>query len=325
MDKRDLIRVPARVCLAGEGCDWMLSKAACWSFPAVDTAAQVLPDRGHPESDITIAYTASGHTEVLRAWPRPDTPLSYAAACLLAVRKRLAPGPRGSLIRLSSTIPTCGGLSSSAALCVALVKAMAVASDSALPDEEVAEAAYEAEQLMKIPCGRMDQYSVQNPAPIVIDSSVFPPSITPLTLCGKVTIVAAYQRQSSCSFAEQYPDIRRRWEENEERVLRYIREIAQTCEALADASLKRTLDVSLLGRIVMQAHMAIIEHLGKENTDIDPLVDAALRAGALGAKSCGARQRGGAMIAICEPNKAEEVARSLTKMRASVIVNRYGE
>src|SRR5207248_3296113 len=121
-------------------------------------------------------------------------------------------------------------------LCVALVKAMASASGVRLGEEAVAEIAWDAEQLMKIPCGRMDQYSVQSPEPIVIDSSVTPPAITPLTLPGSVAIVAAYRAEISCSFAEQYPDVRRRWQEGEESVLRYVHEIAQTCETLVDAS-----------------------------------------------------------------------------------------
>jgi mevalonate kinase len=208
---------------------------------------------------------------------------------------------------------------------VALVKAMAAAYGAELSSEEATQAAYEAEQLMDIPCGQMDQYSVQIREPIVIDSSVSPPAITPLTVHGQVTILAAYRAGNSCKFADQYPEVRRRWLENEKRVLRYVDQVARVCEILVGASLDMALDAVVLGNAVTQAHAAIIEHLGTANADIDSLVNAAQRAGALGAKSCGARTQGGAMIAVCEPDTAVSVAQTLKEMQATVLTHTYGD
>lgn len=321
-DRSITVVAPARICLAGEGCDWMLARAANWAFPEVRTTAEV-EIRDAANDDIVVEYAELGKVENLQTLSgqgTSDRRYTYAAACLQALR-RAGADPRGILVRVSSTVPMCGGLSSSAALCVALVASMASASGLDLDAHAVAELAYEAEQLMEIPCGRMDQYSILHSEPMIFDAAANPPRITSLMVEDDVVVVVGFSEKGRSSFAEQYPLVRRRWLDGEHEVMEYIKKTAAICDSLLDASVNRCLDAGVLGECVQRAHSSIVEHLGIMNPEIDAWVTAALRAGALGAKSCGARRRGGAMLAICVPGTAEGVARALMDRNASVIVS----
>lgn len=316
--RRHRVAAPGRVCLAGEGCDWMLSKAANWSYPKIQTLAEIVSaDPSQPA--VIIDYPQLGQVEILGEGNQRED-LSYAAACLLALEAR-GIRPRGGRIRVTSTVPMCGGLSSSAALCTALVQAMATGAGSELEDHQIAETAYEAEQLMGIPCGRMDQYSVLHSDPVVIDSSANPPRITPFSVHRDVRLVVAYRPGEKSSFSDQYPSVKSRWQEGDRSVRRYIANVAAICEAMLSASDDKKLDAALLGNLVSAAHTTIVDDLDIANAEVDAWVLAALRAGAFGAKSCGARRRGGAMLAISDREKCGQVAGQLRHAGSTVLIS----
>lgn len=67
---------------------------------------------------------------------------------------------RGFELEITSNIPTGAGLGSSGALLVALVKLLSKLYELDMKDYEIAELAYKIErEKLKIPCGRLDQYS----------------------------------------------------------------------------------------------------------------------------------------------------------------------
>lgn len=66
----------------------------------------------------------------------------------------------GLSFAVASTIPAGGGMSSSAAFCVALTVALSAATDWQLPPLEVALIAQEAEHRVGVNCGLMDQYAI---------------------------------------------------------------------------------------------------------------------------------------------------------------------
>lgn len=67
--------------------------------------------------------------------------------------------PRGVALALGSTIPRGGGMSSSAALCVALTLAFVNVAGATLPPLDVALVAQAAEHRVGVRCGLMDQYA----------------------------------------------------------------------------------------------------------------------------------------------------------------------
>jgi mevalonate kinase len=74
----------------------------------------------------------------------------------------------------------------------------------------------------------------------------------------------------------------------------------------------------LLGELMNENH-ALLQKLTVSSPELDGLVDAAREAGAVGAKLSGGG-RGGNMIALVEPEKAETVSRSLKEAGAKHII-----
>lgn len=83
----------------------------------------------------------------------------YLAAVAGVLRARGIP-VGGACFAFGSTIPAGGGMSSSAALCVAFTLALASLADVALTPLDVALAAQAAEHLVGVRCGLMDQYAI---------------------------------------------------------------------------------------------------------------------------------------------------------------------
>ena len=92
--------------------------------------------------------------------PSPDQPWSnYVRGCAWALRKSGCPSIQVD-VTVESDIPLGAGLSSSAALEVATVGALAAISGVAVPNLESAEIARQAEtEFVGVTCGIMDQYA----------------------------------------------------------------------------------------------------------------------------------------------------------------------
>ncbi len=83
----------------------------------------------------------------------------YLRASIIALRKH-GYDVTGFRAYINSEIPIASGLGSSAALTVAFIKALDSEFNLKLSKKEIAELAFEAEnQIMGIPCGRLDQYA----------------------------------------------------------------------------------------------------------------------------------------------------------------------
>jgi galactokinase len=302
----------------------MLSKALNWSLPEITTTVAASPADGQDRM-VHIEYPQLGLSELLKPPAYTGSMRvgkSYASGCLGALMAR---GIKitGLALRVESAVPMCGGLSSSAALCVALISAMTRMLGLDLERDEIAEMAFDAEQLMQIPCGRMDQYTVVRQELVIVDCTGGQPQVIPLTLAGDVSLAVGYGPGAS-SFSDQYPLVLTRWQEREQGVLSYLREIAAICDEMLSTSAAGGLSARRLGEATSGAHAAIVNHLRINNPQIDGWVSTALAAGAFGAKSCGARQSGGAVIAVCDDTTVEKVAGALAHVGASVVISRPG-
>ncbi len=90
--------------------------------------------------------------------PRGGHWTDYVVGCLKVASGKVKLPPLK--ISVTSDVPIGCGISSSAALCVAAVRAVRVMTGAAWSDEEVALIAYEAEHdYVGVPCGKMDQFA----------------------------------------------------------------------------------------------------------------------------------------------------------------------
>jgi len=225
------------------------------------------------------------------------------ATVIVNVFQFLGIDPPPLKIRVTSSIPVASGLGSGAAVSVALIRALAAAVSDSLPDEQVNTLAYEIEKLHHGTPSGIDNTVITYARPVyfVRGRPIETFSVhTPFTVVIGNTGVAAPTKES-------VGDVRKLWETDHtrwEQVFDRVGEIVQQARAAIEKG-----ETSALGPL-MDANHAILQRLTVSSPELDHLVLTAKAAGAEGAKLSGGG-RGGNMIALVQPQRAEAVAAAL--------------
>ena len=218
-------------------------------------------------------------------------------------------------IKIMSTIPVASGLGSGAAVTVALTRALAAHLNHAMADEEVNAFTYEIEKLHHGTPSGIDNTVVTYARPVYF---VKGEPIEIFKVGAPFTVVIA-DTGISAPTKESVGDVRRLWMNDRSRwetIFDKIGEISYTARRAIEAG-----KPELLGELMNENH-AVLKTLTVSSPDLDQLVEAARSAGALGAKLSGGG-RGGNMIALVEPEKAETVSQALKAAgAASTIIAR---
>jgi mevalonate kinase len=206
-------------------------------------------------------------------------------------------------ITINSTIPVASGLGSGAAVSVALIRALSTHLGHVLSDEQVNSFTYEIEKLHHgIPSG-IDNTVITYARPVYYIKGWRLETLVvrkPFTLVIGNTGIPAPTKES-------VGDVRRLWESDPpkfERLFDAVGEIADRAREKIETG-----EIEGLGELMDRNH-ALLQDMTVSAPELDRLVAAAREAGALGAKMSGGG-RGGNMIALVLPEKAERVARSL--------------
>jgi mevalonate kinase len=211
-------------------------------------------------------------------------------------------------IKISSTIPVASGLGSGAAVTVSLTRALASHLNYPMTDEELNAFAYEIEKLHHGTPSGIDNTVVTYAKPVYFVKG------QPLELfkVGKPFTIVIADTGISAPTKESVGDVRRLWIHDRSRwetVFDKIGEISFTARRAIEAG-----KPELLGELMDENH-ALLQKLTVSSPRLDQLVEAARKAGALGAKLSGGG-RGGNTIALVEPDAAETVASALKEAGA---------
>jgi len=257
-----------------------------------------------------------------------DRSASYVDGVVLALDRRGRPAI-GIDAEVASTVPVGSGLSSSAALEVALALALCDATGFELPQAELALACQEAEQLATgVPCGVMDQLaSLAGRAgcallidcrslevePIPIPASlelVVVHSGLPRTLAGS----AYAERRASCERAAGELGLAALRDATVEQVANDPRArhvVSENARVLRAAAMLRAGDSGALGRLLHESHASLRDDFEVSTPELDVLAEALESAGALGARLTGAGF-GGCVVALADRGSAETIAARAT-------------
>jgi mevalonate kinase len=182
-----------------------------------------------------------------------------------------------------------------------------------MTDEEVNAFAYEIEKLHHGTPSGIDNTVVTYARPVYF---VRGQPIETFRVARPFTIVIA-DTGISAPTKESVGDVRRLWRNDPSRwetVFDKIGEISFTARRAIEAG-----KPELLGELMDENH-ELLQKLTVSSRELDALVEAARRAGALGAKLSGGG-RGGNMIALVEPEKAETVSSSLREAGAKQTIH----
>lgn len=230
-----------------------------------------------------------------------DHPIAAVVNNLFFLR-RTSPFPALE-IQIRSTIPVASGLGSGAAVTIALTRALAAHLRYPMTDEDVNAFAYEIEKLHHGTPSGIDNTVITYGRPVYFMRNR---PIETLRVGQPFTILIA-DTGLPAPTRESVGDVRRLWEADRakwDRVFDRVGEIAERARANIERGKWKA-----LGELMDRNH-ALLQELTVSAPQLDRLVEAARRAGALGAKLSGGG-RGGNMIALVESARAEEISLAL--------------
>jgi galactokinase len=273
------------------------------------------------DADGTVDVSANGDDEppgVRPLWGR------YVAGVVRALAERGRP-PVGLEAHVSSTVPVGAGLSSSAALEVAVALALSRSADFGLQQLELARACQEAEQAATaVPCGIMDQLASlagRRDHALLIDCRSL--EMEPVPLPDGIALVVvesgvarsldetAYAaRRAECEAVAArlgLPSLRDATAAQVADEPRARHVVSENERVLAAADALRRNDVEELGTLLSRSHASLRDDFEVSTPELDVLVGTLGRCGAFGARLTGAGF-GGCVVAVAPAATARQVA-----------------
>jgi mevalonate kinase len=227
------------------------------------------------------------------------------AELVAAAARLVGLAPHDWTVRVHSEIPAGQGLGSSAALCVAVLRALAAAAGRGFrADEEIARGRLLEGIFHGTPSG-IDPAAAIVAAPFRFVRGE-PPSIEPVAVAAPVPLVIGLAA-SARSTGSAVGGLRARWEADPARHEAMFDAVAAVVDDGVDALARG--DLAALGR-AFDRNQALLAELGVSSPDVERRVAAARLAGALGAKLTGGGA-GGAVIALVDASCRAAVARAL--------------
>ncbi len=298
---------PGKAILFGE-------HAVVYGIPAIAVplssirARACCKDTAQPLTIIAEDLPRPGNTKVAEKFDRSD-PLSLMAALTMG---HLNTGNLTGEIRIRSDIPIASGLGSGAAVSAALGRAIALMRNTDISNRELSRIVFEVEKLHHGRPSGIDNTVVVHEKPVyfVKDEEIeFIRFGEPLHIILGDTGIASLTRDAVA-------DVRSLYERDPIRTAKQFEAIGAIAhEARACIETGAT---ARLGEL-MTANHHFLRRLSVSSAELDKLVDAALIAGALGAKMSGGG-RGGNIIALVNDRTANSVKDALLEAGAKSLL-----
>ena len=288
---------PGKVILLGEHAVVYGRPAVAVPLPQARAVATV--EAGPTGSGLILAAPDIGRVVRLDSAPADD-PLAQIARLTLAC---LDLGDLDATVTVTSSIPIAGGLGSGAAVSVALTRALAAFVGTNLPPAEVSRLAFEVEKLHHGTPSGIDNTVIAYEQPVYFVRGREPER---LAVGASLRLLVADSGVAS-STREMVGGLRQRWAARPAHYEALFDRIGALVEQGRTAIVGG--DRRALGGLMARNHELLAE-IGVSTLALDRLVEAAQRAGALGAKLSGAGG-GGNVVALVEPERAAPVEEAL--------------
>lgn len=206
-------------------------------------------------------------------------------------------------LRITSTIPIAAGLGSSAAVTVAVIRAVSRFVKRELSEDEISQLAFKVEQHQHGNPSGIDNTVVTYQKPVVFQRGQ---PLKILTVPEPFTLIIGDTGVQSAT-SEAVAGVRTRWQEEPSRYEGLFDRIGEIGNHAREILLNGP--VTELGPLMTKNHQ-LLKEIGVSSPELDRLVNAALSTGALGAKLSGGGC-GGNMIALATADQAAAIEAAL--------------
>ncbi len=242
----------------------------------------------------------------------PDQPVGVDTLQQVAalITGRLGVADEGIHVDVFAHLPRASGLGASAALAVAVIRAVAGCFNISLSDRAVSELAYECEQIVHGTPSGIDNTVATFGRPILYRKAdaTAQSEIRGIYTPQPIPIVIGLTGVKSLT-AHTVGRVREAWKRNPTRYEQIFAQINDL--ALAGADAMESGNLVELGEL-MNINQGMLNALQVSSPELEELVDIARRAGALGAKLTGGGG-GGAMIALAGPDGSEPITNAMRR------------
>jgi len=306
--KRAIGRAPGKIILIGE-------HAVVYGHPAIALPVQSVA------AEVVGEFTRNGGIHVDA--PDLDGPIGDAAAFRTieaitslagAFMKTFGEEPQGVSLSIHSDIPIARGMGSSAALCVATIRALAGLLDRRLGEDELSGLAFQAEKTFHDSPSGIDNSVVAREKPIFFVKRKGARPISPGRSQFRFLIA---DTGIASSTAEVVADVRRNREIDRARYDSLFWEIGSMASVARE--ILRGGSPTELG-MCMERNQELLSAIGVSCPEVDQIVAAAKEAGAAGAKLSGAGRGGNVIAALTDDTDEEALAAAMTEAGAKQVI-----
>jgi len=291
---------PGKVILCGEHAVVYGQPAIALPVHQVHAKTTIIARPAAPTGEVRI-LAPDIHLDILLEDLDPVQPLR---AAIIYVMETLAIHSLPACeIRINTTIPLAAGLGSSAAVTVSLVRALSQFLGHPLPDETVNQITFEVEKIHHGTPSGIDNTVITYRTPVLFQRGK---PLQRLDILNGFTLVIA-DSGFPASTAETVAGVRQRWQQDKETYDNLFARIGETVTRVH--GILRTGNLLEHGDLLTKNHQ-LLRELGVSTPTLDTLVNAAIDAGACGAKLSGGGG-GGNIIAVATPQTVNRVAEAV--------------
>lgn len=337
--ERIVVKAPGRTCLFGDHQDYLgLPVIAC----AIDRYMMLTGELNNSQQ-LVVNMPDVGHKRSFKIGKDNGNPEQgdFLLTALKVLEKYNCIPDRGYDIEITSNIAINAGTSSSSALLLAWTQFLIAAfgCNQTVTRELLSQLAYEAEVTFHgNPGGKMDQYSIGMGNIIYLETGdtlsyemfqqplsglIVAESGIPKQTTGVLGELEKFARMAMAEVELKHPDFELS-EATEEKLPEYLKYVSEDLKIYLSAAIinhsitqqalqefrKPVLDSDRIGELMNRHHHILKDYLQLTVPKIDNMVDAALAAGALGAKIVGSG-RGGSIVVLAKDGDQEKVVQAL--------------
>ena len=321
------VSVPGRVCLGGESLDWMIRGPSVVGAIPLRTHVEVSPPAdGRP----TLRITSGSPLQMSREIPvdvlgvRSTHPLGHVQAAA-HVFSQTTGRPVAAALRIQSSIPLNAGVSSSAAVTVAVIGALNAYWRTGLRVEEICALAFRVEDReLHTGAGQMDFYACGLGGILHLSCAREPPLITqcpqiPSDL--RVVLVDTLTPHTTRTFLSSK---RLRFLQGDPLIRSYIDHVEAAVEQMRELLGDVGAYIAQIGNLVTTCHTCLRDYLRCSTELLETCVTSCLAAGAHGAKLTGSGM-GGCMFALAAEDRVPAIIHALEDLPVRTFVFPFSE
>lgn len=300
---------PGKIILFGEHAVVYGQPAIAIPVNQLKATARVMPNpQGQP--GIVLIQAPQIQLDAYLSDLPEDHPI--AAAVYLAFQAASIIQPPSFTLQINSTIPIAGGMGSSAAVSIAIIRALTNFFGRPLPPDQISDLAYKVEEIHHGTPSGIDNNVIAHQKPVVFRRNEL---IEFLSVKQPTHWVIADTGQKTPT-RETVADVRQHYQADPDRFNAIFEQIGDISRQAQGGLIEG--DLPLLGGL-MDQNQRLLERIGVSSSRLEHLIQAARAVGAAGAKLSGGG-RGGNMIALSPSSKTAEIEAALIDAGAKQVV-----